>query len=204
MKSSLPKNHRTPLNVTRQAQERVFVGLGWDPKEGSTILENVSALMTGKELHHDLDLSCYIYDPNETLIDIIGVETQNNSDKTNNIYHSGDSIHGIGDGDDEQISVELKDINPDIAHIIFAVTIKSGHSFDEIETPEIRLADGYSERVFVEKNLNIDEAEKQSGYAFVRLYLQDGVWMMHYIDAFFKKSAHKDLGAFLKSFINDA
>lgn len=200
--ASLAKGHRGPINVTQESRRRVFVGLGWDPKASSGLLENAAALVTGKALHHDLDLSCYIYDPNGALIDIIGVETQHASDIADSIYHSGDNVEGIGDGDDEQISVELKNINPDIAHIVFVATIKSGHSFSDVESPEIRIVDAYTEHEFLRTGLGLEENVKQSGYVFVRLYLENDVWMMHYIDEFFNVSAQKDLPGFLKSFIN--
>lgn len=199
--TTLARGYRGPLNVTQKAQQRLFVGLGWDPKEGASLLENVSALVKGKALHHDLDLSCYIFDPNKALIDVIGVKNKSASDKTDNIYHSGDNIEGIGDGDDEEISVELKGINPDIAHIVFVVKIISGHCFGEIETPEIRMVDGYSGRVFVQTNLSRKESAEESGYVFAELCFDDGVWMLHYIDAFFNMRTQKDIAELLHSFI---
>ena len=200
--TTLAKGHRGPINVTQESQHRVFVGLGWDPKEDAGLLKSVGALVKGKALHHDLDLSCYIFDPNKTLIDSIGVKNKNPSDKTDNIYHSGDNVEGLGDGDDEEISVELKDINPDIAHIVFVAAIKSGHAFDEVESPEIRMVDGYSGRVFLRSALNLQEGTKQSGYVFAELYLDDDTWTLHYIDEFFDYRTQKDMPTFLNQFIS--
>ncbi|MCB1531424.1 MAG: TerD family protein [Alphaproteobacteria bacterium] len=197
----MQKGSSTILNVTQEAHHRVFVGLGWDPRGQAGLIGNLTEKLSGKALHHDLDLSCCLYDANNQLIDIVSAETAHAADRTGKIYHSGDSIEGEGPGDDEQISVELKDIDPAIRNIIFAATIKSGHSFGDIHEPEIRLADGYSNREFLVSALHADAGQDKSGYVFVRLYIEGDAWMVQNIGEFFDAGAEKSLADFLKTFI---
>ena len=120
---SIQKGEKGPLNVTKEARHRVFVGLGWDPNEETGLIDKAKALVKGQELHHDLDLSAYVFDADARMISHICAESGRHTDQTGKIYHSGDNIEGLGDGDDEQISVELKDLDPLIAHIIFTASI---------------------------------------------------------------------------------
>lgn len=200
--STIEKGSHKPLNVTQESHHRVFVGLGWDPKDDGGLIEAITDKISGKALHHDLDLACYIYDANNNLINIVSAEVEHGADETGRIYHSGDNVEGIGDGDDEQISVELKDIDPDICNIVFIATIKSGHSFSEIDAPEIRLVDGYSNREFIVAPLICKESEEKSGYVFLRLYPQNEAWTIHSIGEFFNVKDAGNLSEFLKDFID--
>ena len=177
----MEKDQITPLNVTQEAQHRVFVGLGWDPNEDIGLLDKAREALGGKETHHDLDLSCYTLDQDGTLLD--SITAINAATESGKIYHSGDNVEGLGDGDDEQISVELKDLDENIHHIVFAVTIKTGHVFGDVALPEVRLGDGYTNREFLKTSL-LENGEDQSAYIFVRLFKDADSWHMHNIDTF--------------------
>lgn len=199
--SKLLKSQSAPLNVTQQANHRIFAGLGWDPHEDKGLIKKAKAISQGKQMHHDLDLACYVYDKEARYICHICAESGQQSDQTGKIYHSGDNIEGVGDGDDEQISVELKDIDPVIDSIIFAASIKSGHSFDEISNPEIRLADGYSGHEFVHRDLSDVALHGANLYAFIRVYRSGDGWAMHYIDEAMSSTDGHERPALLKKFI---
>ncbi|MBX2833672.1 MAG: tellurium resistance TerZ family protein [Micavibrio sp.] len=187
-----------PLNVTRESQWRVLCGLGWDPVEG-TIIDKAKAFAQGKSSHHDLDLSCYLYDAQGRCIGEVSAAEGRLTDQTGKIYHSGDNIEGVGDGDDEQISVELKDLDTVIHSIIFVASIKSGHSFDEINSPEVRLADGYSGHNFMYEALNGDNGVGKNRYIFARLFKDAlGIWMIDFINTYETAEDGDDLSALLK------
>lgn len=198
----MEKGATAPLNVTQESNHRIFVGLGWDPKKGTLgFIDQVSMLVKRRIKGHDLDLACCVYDSNNALINTVDVHSLNASDDSGKIYHSGDNVDGMGGGDDEQISIELKNLNPDIANIVFAVTIKNDDTFDQIEAPEIRIVDGYSNREFLAASLARDEAAKKSGYVFMRIYPEGDAWAMQYIDEFFDANTESDLSEFLKGFV---
>lgn len=177
----------TPLNVTQKSKHRIFVGLGWDPNESPTLKDKVGALIGKRDTHHDLDLTCYYYNRDGACLGHVGVAPEHSTNPSGSIYHSGDSVEGIGEGDDEQISVELINLPPNIHHLIFKASIKSGHSFNEVAAPEIRLCDGYTERCFTEASL---EDGTKDAYIFVRVYRGDneGEWLLHDIGAFIASS----------------
>jgi tellurium resistance protein TerZ len=178
----LKKNEMTTLNVTQEAQRRVFVGLGWDPNDNVGMIDKIKANFSRKPLHHDLDLSCYVFDVNARFIAQVGAQADKHSDQTGKIYHSGDNVEGVGDGDDEQISVELKDLDPAIHSIVFVASVNDGHSFGDVNSPEIRIADGYSGHNFMAMDLNDTEGAGQSLFIFARIFRDaDDVWQLHYI-----------------------
>lgn len=200
---TLEKGSHKPLNVTKEAKHRVFVGLSWDPKKGTFgLIDQISMVIKRRIKGHDLDLACFIYDANNTLISTVDVNSVNATDESGKIYHSGDNIDGSGGGDDEQISVELKKITPNITNIIFVATIKNGNTFDEIKVPAIRLVDGYSNREFITASLDGEDAAGKSGYAFIRLYPNDDGWSVHSIGEFFDAKAEENVSEFLKTYLD--
>ncbi|NCT40644.1 MAG: TerD family protein [Alphaproteobacteria bacterium] len=177
-------NTPSPLNVSQTDSQRIFVGLGWDPNDSPTLIDKVGALIGRRESHHDLDLACYYFNQDGACLGYISADVAHATNASGSIYHSGDSIEGVGDGDDEQISVELKNLPPNVHHLIFKASIKSGHHFGEVAMPEIRLCDGYTERVFLDKSL--EDGGQHNGYIFARVFRGggDGEWMLEDIGVF--------------------
>lgn len=181
----IPKGASVPLNVTQQARHRVFVGLGWDPNENVSVKDKALSKLGLKHTHHDLDLSCYIYGANKRYIGHVSTEDGREVDQTGKIYHSGDNVEGVGEGDDEQISVELKGLDPAIATILFKASIKSGHHFSEVNDPEIRLADGYSGHNFLQLSLLGHNENDRPAFVFAALLREtENDWRVHHIGEF--------------------
>ncbi len=180
------KGQSVPLNVTQEAKQRIFVGLGWNPNEKPGLGDKLGALIGAREHYHDLDLSCFYFDAQKNCLGAVTADPNSYSDPSGCIYHSGDNVEGIGDGDDEQISVELKDLPQNIETIIFKASIKSGHHFNEIADPSIRLCDGYTGHCFLESSLNSETAEKSDAYVFISLKREGDGWHMRYIGEFLK------------------
>ncbi len=182
--SDLQARARASLNVTQEANHRIFVGVGWDPNDNASLLQEITHAVKGKPLHHDLDLSCLIFDEQKNLLESVTADPAQAANQSGKIYHSGDNTEGIGDGDDEQISVELKDLDSDIHHIVFMATIKSGHSFSDVTSPEIHLSDGYSNRRFLYIDLQKAPDNDKPAFLFVHIYKANGEWQLHNISTF--------------------
>lgn len=172
------------LNVTQKAKHRIFVGLGWNPNESPALSEKIGALIGTRSAHHDLDLSCFYYDGDKNCLGVVTAQPEHYSDASGSIYHSGDNEEGIGEGDDEQISVALKDLPHNIHHLIFKASIKSGHYFGDIAEPAIRLCDGYTGHCFAEMVLDSDDGAAADVFIFARVYRGDDGWMIHNIGDF--------------------
>lgn len=185
MTHTIQKGETKPINVTKQGNERVFVGLGWDPQVAKNFLARLQDTVTGKQTFHDLDLSCYLYNQHKAFVSVISGKIGQIADESGAIYHSGDDTEGIGGGDDEQISAELANIPDDIHHIIFKATIESGHKFKDIDRPEIRIVDAYTDRQLIKIDLIRDDTLNASTYIFCRLHRDEttpSLWHIHFID----------------------
>ncbi len=199
----LGKGQTKPLNVTKTAKHRIVVGLSWNPAHMPNMMSKVQALVQGKAIHHDLDLSCHIFNALHEPIDVISANPEHAADASGHIYHSGDNKEGIGDGDDEEISVELKDLPRTIHTIIFSVKISSGQSFDEIDNPEIRLADAYTDHNLVSSPINSDDSIGQNLFIFCQIQRdEEDTWQLRHIGDYADLQDIKDMDTYLASIIS--
>lgn len=181
----LQKGEHSSLNVTQKAQHRIYAGLGWDPGGHTGLVGKLREMFGLRKPWHDLDLSCMLFDKDKKIIGHVSTEPGHNSTQKGRIYHSGDSAEGFGDGDDEQISVELLKLDPAIHTILFFATIKSGHVFGEIDSPEIRLADGYSNHNFLQLDLKHPEGKDKPTFLFASIYRTGPEsWNVHNISTY--------------------
>lgn len=199
--TKLAKGESIPLNYSPQASHRIFAGLGWDPLGTPGVIGKLREAISGQAIQHDLDLACYIYDQHGHYISHVSTERGRETDQTGKIYHSGDNTGGVGDGDDEQISVELKDLDPVIGNIVFKASIKSGHRFRDVQGPEIHISDGYTGRQFLHQALGTMPGNKQNSFIFARIYkATDGSWMLQNISEFRRQAPAQDWPEILRHF----
>lgn len=136
------------INLSKESQgglNKVMVGLGWDevlqkrgffaPKPQDIDCDAFAILLgyDGKLLNHANDLKqCTVFFNNLVW-------------PGGSIRHMGDNLTGAGEGDDEQIFVDLQSVPRDIATIIFAVNIydafKRNQHFGMIRNAFIRVVD---------------------------------------------------------------
>jgi tellurium resistance protein TerZ len=123
---SLKKADGSPLSIVR-------LGLGWDalPKKG------LFAKVSGGSV--DLDASAILFDANKNAVDIVSFSQLRSKDGS--VTHSGDNLTGAGDGDDEQIVVDLSRVPGNVQSIVFVITSYSSHRFDGLENVFARVVD---------------------------------------------------------------
>ncbi len=155
-----------PLDFTMKARHRVVVGLSWDPRIDKA---GFFDKLKGDNQQHDLDVICFVYDDQGKYIDYVGAEAQDSMARSGKIYHSGDDMTGEGDGDDEFISLEFADMPPEVYQIIFVVEVRSNHAFEDVDAPEIRVADGMDNKNLFHTFL--DDPEGKSAKACIPLKL---------------------------------
>ena len=182
---SLTKNAVVPLQYSKKARERVIVGLNWDQRsKGPSIGERLKNI--GRNVKsYDLDLACVMYNAKGEALDGVSSRPDEAADQSGKVYHSGDDDTGKGDDlDDEQISVELKDLPSDIHHIIFVTEIQSAHTFKDIISPYMRVADGATNKDQFVHELTDRAGDDKTAYVFARLFRREGAWMIHFIDEY--------------------
>lgn len=188
-------NNVQPLNYSKDAYQRVLVGLRWDPQQ----LPFYIRWFVPKSHHNfDLDLTCYIYNDKGDFSGIVSGEELVHQDNSGAVYHSGDEKTGEFGHDDEEISVELLNLPEDIAHIVFVVTCKSAHHFDRVSNPAIRLADAKTNENQLKLPLDEDGKDKDA-YIFARIYKDGETWMVEPVNEFLDKDKIDNWPVFLQS-----
>ena len=130
MAINLEKGQRQNINAPK-----FTVGLGWDSNSSST----------GEAF--DLDASVFILGANAKLISDSHLIFYNNLKSPDEaVLHAGDNLTGAGDGDDEQVVIDLSKISSDVHEICFVVTIHQAEArrqnFGQVRNSFIRIVDG--------------------------------------------------------------
>ncbi len=132
MPVSLQKGQKVSLTKGNPGLKNVVVGLGWD----------VNQFDTGGDF--DLDAAAFL------LTDTGKVSGQedfvfygNLNHPSGSVRHMGDNLTGAGDGDDEQIQIDLSKVPANITKIAFTVTIyepeQRRQNFGQINNAFIRI-----------------------------------------------------------------
>lgn len=113
---SLVKGQKVDLTKGNAGLKKILVGLGWDTNK-----------YDGDDF--DLDASAFLLDKNgKVTTDKDFVFFNNLVHPSGAVKHMGDNLTGSGDGDDEQIIVDLAKIPENIEKIAFTVTIYEADS----------------------------------------------------------------------------
>lgn len=122
----LTKKARVDLTKTGAPPlAKVTMGLGWDPAPGRGSI--------------DLDASVIAYDGSGKKLEIVWF--MHKKEYGGAIQHSGDNLTGAGEGDDEQIKVDLLAIPPQVNTLVFTINSFSGQKFTDIRRAFCRLVD---------------------------------------------------------------
>lgn len=162
MAINLEKGQRESISAPK-----FTVGLGWDSNTNNT----------GEP--YDVDASVFILGENGKLLsDSHFIFYNNLTSPDTAVTHSGDNTTGAGDGDDEQIQIDLSKISPDAAEISFVVTIHKAQerrqNFGQIRNSFIRIIDG-SNTVLVKYELD-EDFSIETAVQFGRIYKRNNEW----------------------------
>lgn len=157
---------------------RVMVGLGWD------MAPRRKGLFAPKPQEIDCDASAFVcMDGRLTTADDM-VYFGNLKHRSGYIQHMGDNLTGEGDGDDEQIMVELGFLPEYYDKIIFVVNIfqalQRKQHFGMIENAFIRICDAETGEELCKFNLS-ESYEGMTAMVFAELYRHNGGWKFNAI-----------------------
>lgn len=173
MSISLQKGQKISLAKEGGATlTKVVMGLGWDAKKKGGFFG-----FGAKEQEIDLDASCLLFDQNKQVVDVVWFRQLRSRDGS--IQHTGDNRTGQGDGDDEQIIVDLPRVPDYVQTIMFVVNSFTGQSFSEIENAFCRLVDQSSNREIAKYNLSCNG--NHTAQIMAKLYRHNNEWKMHAI-----------------------
>jgi len=164
---SLSKGGNVSLTEQAPGLTAVVVGLGWDARS-----------TTGDEF--DLDASAILCDRSgQVLSDAHFVFFNNLRSPDGAVEHTGDNLTGAGDGDDEQITVDLGVLPGEVDRVVFPVSIYSaetrGQSFGQVRNAFIRVVDRAGGAEIARYDLS-EDASSETAMVFGELYRHGADW----------------------------
>lgn len=164
MAINLQKGQKISLTKDNEGLSRIMVGLGWDPvaQGGKGLL---GSLFGGGAPNVDCDASVFLVDANGKVRSKEEIVYFGNlKHRSGSVQHMGDNLTGDGDGDDEQIVIELQKIPQDIARLIFVVNIydciKRRQHFGMIKNAFIRVVNLSNNQEMLRYNLTDDYSNR--------------------------------------------
>jgi len=173
MPVNLKKGQKVSLTKGNPGLSKVVVGLGWD----------VNQFDTGGDF--DLDATAFL------LTDAGRVSRQedfiffgNLTHPTGCVSHQGDNLTGVGEGDDEQIKIDLSLVPDNISKIAFAVTIYEAEerrqNFGQVNNAFIRIYDETNGNEILRYDLG-EDFSIETAAIFGELYKHNGEWKFNAI-----------------------
>ncbi|NOS88507.1 MAG: TerD family protein [Methylococcaceae bacterium] len=155
---------------------KVIMGLGWDAKKsGGGLLKGMFG--GGSSNSIDLDASCVLFNEQNKVADIVYFGQLKSRDGS--IIHTGDNRTGEGDGDDEQILVDLDKIPATVKALVFTVSSYTGQTFDEVENAYCRIVNNSNKSEIARYTLSAQGSH--TAQIMAKLYRHNGEWKMHAI-----------------------
>jgi len=163
MAINLQKGQRENINAPK-----FTIGLGWDTNNSST----------GSGF--DLDASVFILGDNKKIISDSHFVFYNNLKSPDEaVIHTGDNLTGEGEGDDEQIRIDLTKINLAVKEICIVVTIHDAvnrkQNFGQVRNSFIRIVDDSNNTEVVKYELE-EDFSIETAVEFGRIYNREGQW----------------------------
>nr|WP_315251061.1 TerD family protein [uncultured Flavobacterium sp.] len=163
MAINLQKGQRENINAPK-----FTIGLGWDTNNSST----------GSGF--DLDASVFILGDNKKIISDSHFVFYNNLKSPDDaVIHTGDNLTGDGEGDDEQVKIDLTKINSAVKEICIVVTIHDAidrkQNFGQVRNSFIRIVDDSNNTELVKYELE-EDFSIETAVEFGRIYNKDGQW----------------------------
>eukprot|EP00928_Gymnodinium_smaydae_P062073 TRINITY_DN4600_c0_g1_i3.p1 TRINITY_DN4600_c0_g1~~TRINITY_DN4600_c0_g1_i3.p1 ORF type:complete len:466 (-),score=50.91 TRINITY_DN4600_c0_g1_i3:722-1987(-) len=152
----------------------ITVGLGWDVDDGEC----------------DLDVSAVLLDGTGTELEAVFFGRLES--EAHGIRHSGDNLTGEGDGDDEQIVVNLDRIGSNVQQVVFCVNVYTPRrTFADVASPYCRIVDNSSGAELCRYLLR--DAGREKGLIIARIAREaGGRWGFHALGLPGRGSMYKD------------
>lgn len=174
MSVSLQKGQKVSLTKENAGLSAVLVGLGWDE-----VAQAKKGLFAPKPQQIDCDASAILLKNGKFCDKSDLVYFGKLKHKSGSVQHLGDNLTGAGDGDDEQIIIDLSKVPAEYDRIVMVVNIydavKRSQHFGMIQNAFIRIVDGKTNAEMCRYNLT----EDYTGYTamiFGEIYRHNGEW----------------------------
>ena len=197
MSVNLQKGQKIDLTKGNAGLKHLVVGLGWDAAEQQ---RGLFGRKKGADI--DCDASALVCGNGGKLMDKSDIVYFGNlRHKTGAITHLGDNLTGEGDGDDEQLLVDLSGIPQNYDKIIFVVNIYQAFErrqhFGMIKNAFIRIVDADTRQELCKYDLS-ENYDNMTAMIFGEVYRYNGEWKFSAIG---QPTQDKGLGELAARFI---
>lgn len=172
MSVNLQKGQKVDLTKGNAGLKTLVVGLGWDEAPRGFF---------SRKADIDCDASAILINANSGKLagPVDVVYYGNLTHRSGAVRHCGDNLTGAGDGDDEQIIVELNKVPQEFSKIVFTVTIYQARErhqqFGMIKNAFIRVVDADSGKELCKYNLS-ENYEGKTAMIFGEVYRYNNEW----------------------------
>lgn len=178
---TLSKGNNLSLTKADPGLTKAVVGLGWDPRttSGEAFDLDASALLIG---HNGKVRS------NDDFIFYNQLEAKDGS-----VKHLGDNRTGEGDGDDEQILIDLTTVSADIDKVIIVVSIDQAdarrQNFGQVRDAYCRVVNQDTEQEVVRYDLS-EDAASETTMVFAEIYRNGAEWKFRAVGQGYASGLH--------------
>ena len=177
-KKSLVKGQKIELTKKNSEMKRILIGLGWDTNKYTS------------ESDFDIDAAAFL----------LGIDDKVNDDRdfvfygnlehaSESVKHLGDNLTGVGEGDAEQIEIDLSKVPVNIKKIAFTVTIyeadKRHQNFGQVENTFIRIVNMDTNEEIIRYDLG-EDFSIETAIVVGEIYRYKGEWKFNAVGAGFK------------------
>lgn len=156
------------------ALSKVIMGVGWDAADTT---KRGFFGFGGDGRRIDLDASCVLFDESGNLLDAVWFRQLQSKDGS--ITHTGDNLTGKGEGDDEQIIVDLTQVPAGVKSLVFVINNFTGQNFSRVENAFCRLVD-HSNNTEVAR-YDLSSQGEHNAQVMAKIYRHNNEWKMHAI-----------------------
>lgn len=167
MAISLQKGGNVNLSKEAPTLKKLIVGLGWDPRstDGAAFdLDGSAFLLKGDgKVRSDADFIFY----------------NNLKSADGSVVHLGDNTTGQGDGDDEQLTIDLATVPADVERVVVAVTIHDAdarrQNFGQVGKAYIRVLNADGDKEIARFDLS-EDGSTETAMIFGEVYRAGSEW----------------------------
>jgi tellurium resistance protein TerD len=167
MTLTLDKGANLSLTKTDPGLTLARVGLGWDVRS-----------TTGADF--DLDASAILLTVDgKVRSDADFIFYNQKSDAAGSVIHQGDNRTGVGEGDDEEITIDLAKVPADIAKVVVVVSIDAAaersQNFGQVRNSYVRILNDLTKIEIAKYELG-EEVATENAVVFAEIYRHNDEW----------------------------
>ena len=177
MAISLQKGGNVNLSKEAPSLKKMVIGLGWDARmtDGAAFDLDGSAfiLKSDGKVRNDADFIFY----------------NNRKSSCGSVVHNGDNLTGVGEGDDETLTIELGKVPAEVDKVTIAVTIHEAEArnqnFGMVSKAYIRCIDADTNKEIARYDLS-EDSSIETAMVFGEIYRLGADWKFKAVGQGFK------------------